>query len=129
FRMKEYLQELDGCVETALRRLEAEREHREFVALLHFLLENQEPRVELVHVLPGRGGSFSLLDGEGWAIDHHYLEGFVFDLAFGEVNLEDLLVSALVTLSPVRIVLHPPLEALDTAFLREVFAERLTGCD
>lgn len=129
FRLQGYREELSKCVEAAIRRFKAECEQQEFVALLRFLLENQEPRIELVHIFPKHGGSFSLLDGEGCTINHQYLEGFVFDLALdGEVNLEDLLVSALVTLSPVRIVLHPPSEMWDTAFLRDVFQERLVSC-
>lgn len=129
FRLKGYREELARSVEAAIRRYKAECEQREFVALLRFLLEHQEPRVDLVHIFPKPGGSFSLLDGEGCAINHQYLEGFVFDLAAdGEVNLEDLLISALVTLSPVRIVLHPPAPVWDTAFLREVFQERLVSC-
>lgn len=129
FRLKGYLGELERCADAAVRRFEAEREEREFVALLRFLLDSQEPRIDLVHVLPKRGGSFSLCDREGFLIHHDHLEGFVFDLAYGgEVNLTDLLVSALVTLSPLRIVLHPSCEPWETAFLREVFRERLVDC-
>lgn len=130
FRLKGYRNELELCAEDALRTFEAEREQREFVALLRFLLENQEPRIDLVHVIPRRGGSFSLRDGDGFLVNHDHLEGFVFDLAHGgDVNPGDLLVSALVTLSPLRIVLHPPPEPWDEAFLREVFRERLIDCE
>ena len=130
FRLKGYVKELDLCAEAAVRKFEAEREQREFVALLRFLLENQEPRIDLVHVFPRRGGSFSLRDREGFLVNQDYLESFVFDLAQdGDVTPADLLVSALITLSPVRIVLHPPCEPpWDVAFLREVFRERLVDC-
>jgi len=40
------------------------------------------------------------------AIKNDYMEGFVVELVDNEINYEDLLISALITIAPKNIVLH-----------------------
>lgn len=106
FRLKNYMQELEDVVERAVDDFLMEREYKEFIRLLRYFVDVQEPKVDFVHVLPLANGSFQLLDKNHKALRGEYLESFVLELAEGEVNYDDLLISALITIAPQKMCFH-----------------------
>lgn len=132
FRLKEYFRELVETIDRAVEAFMADREYREFVRLLRYFVELQEPRLPEVHVVLRPDGLYRLLDQENRVVENDYLEGPVVKMVQHEINHDDLLLSALITLAPTRIVLHlePRLRVSET--IRSVFAERVevcAGCD
>lgn len=132
FRLKDYLQELYSVADKAVDDYMLEKEYKEFIKLLKYFVEIQEPRVELVHVLLQSSGSFRLLDGNHKNISSDYLDGFIIDSGDPEINYEDLLVSALITIAPSSIVMHFPagrhgMKSTDT--IKSVFGDRVTFCE
>jgi len=132
FRLKDYLQDLYGVVDRAVDDYMMEKEYKEFIRLLKYFVKIQEPRQELVHVLLKHSGSFKLLDGNEKNISNEYLDGFIIESEEPEINYEDLLVSALITIAPTAIVLHfqanhQTIKATDT--IKSVFGERVTYCE
>ncbi|OPX90548.1 MAG: YtxC-like family protein [Pelotomaculum sp. PtaB.Bin104] len=135
FRLKEYLGELKEAAEKAVDDFLMEREYKEFIQLLKYFVETQEPRLGVVHVLNSSNGDYCLFDDQLRPVKSDQVGGFFVDLIEGEINCEDLLVSALVTIAPREVVLHYCNEHIPAATLstiRSVFGERLkecTGCD
>lgn len=132
FRLQDYVEELEDAVDRAVDEFLMEREYREFVRLLKYFVDVQEPRIDHVHVLIRPGGSFRLVDDQGLAIRSEYLEEFVVEMVESEVNYDDLLISALITLAPRRITVHGMTEVLEDESLETitaVFAERVTLCE
>lgn len=132
FRLQDYTEELEDAVDRAVDDFLMEREYREFVRLLKYFVDVQEPRVDRVHVLIKAEGSFRLVDEAGNAIKSEYLEEFVVEMVESEINYEDLLVSALITLAPRQITLHRPQagewdESVET--IKAVFGDRVLLCD
>lgn len=133
FRMRDYMEELEDAVDRAVDDFLMEREYREFVRLLKYFVDVQEPRVDNVHVVIRPGGTFRLLDDEGSAMRSEYLEEFVVEMVESEVNYEDLLISALITLAPRRVTIHGNhrspewSESLET--IKNVFVDRVDLCD
>lgn len=128
FRLKEYFNRLREVVEQALESFLAEKEYREFIRLLRYFVENQEPRVVEVHVVIYTQDLFRLLDDEGKPLEPEYLQGILGDLAENELNYEDLLLSALITLSPKRLIIHQPGQMEVTKTIEDVFRERVVFC-
>lgn len=131
FRLRDYLEELEDAVDRAVDDFLTEREEREFVRLLRYFLDVQEPRVDEVHVRMRPGGSFSLVDPQGHTLRSEVLEQFVVEMVESEVSYEDLLISALITLAPRRVVIHgsvPPVWEGGVATIRGVFGDRLRDC-
>jgi len=131
FRLKEYLQELQESVDRAVDDFMMEREYKEFIRLLKYFVEIQEPRVDKVHVSLNNAGMFKLLDGNNNPINNDYLEGFTVDLAENEINYEDLLISALITIAPKEIVLHfreAGKFSSVVSTIKSVFGVRATSC-
>jgi hypothetical protein len=76
-------------------------------------------------------GSFLLYDGQHRAVNSSYLEGFIVDLIESEINYEDLLISALITIAPREIIFHTgktegPQNTLET--IKNIFSDRVTLC-
>lgn len=131
FRLRDYLEELEDAVDRAVDDFLMEREHKEFIRLLQYFVDAQEPRVAEVHVLIAPGGSFRLVDAEGNSLQSELLEDFVAEVAESEISHEDLLISALITLAPTRLVLHgpvPPAWEDGVGIVKGVFQERVAQC-
>jgi putative sporulation protein YtxC len=131
FRLRDYVEELEDAVDRAVDDFLMEREYREFVRLLKYFVDVQEPRIDHVHVLIRPGGSFRLVDDEGIAIKSEYLEEFVVEMVDSEVNYEDLLISAMITLAPRSLTVHLDMtgyldESIET--IKGVFGERVALC-
>lgn len=129
FRMKEYVQYLSGVLEKAVDGFLLDREYQEFIRLLRYFVDLQQPLLEEVHVVVRPSGLFRLLDPDRRIISNEYLEGEVTQLAEGALDYEDLLISALITIAPRKIILHfrDHPRAVDT--LRNVFQGRVLICE
>ncbi len=134
FRLGAYVGHLETAVEKAVDEYVLQKEYREFILLLRHFLNAQEPRIERVHVLVSPDGGFRLLDDAGTAISERYLEQCLSEAGQKDINRDDLLISALITIAPKRLKLHslPGMDNDGLRTLRAVFSDRLTicrGCD
>lgn len=132
FRLKEYISELKTAIDSAVDDFLIEREYGEFIQLLRYFVEIQEPRIEMVHVVVKKNGLFGLYDKDKERINNNNIQDFAMDLMENEINYEDLLISALISLSPRKIVFHYneincPKNTLTT--LKDVFVERVEVCN
>lgn len=131
FRLRDYVEEVEDAVDRAVDDFLMEREYREFIRLLKYFVDVQEPRMDQVHVLIRPGGAFKLVDESGTAIQSEYLEEFVVEMVEGDVNYDDLLISALITLAPQQVTLHVRHdgewdESIET--IKGVFGDRVSIC-
>ena len=130
FRLKDYIGELRDAADRAVDEFLMEREYREFIQLLKYFVEVQEPRMDVVHVLIA-GSLFKLFDGRMQPVKSEYLEGFIVNMVGSEINYEDLLISALITIAPKQVTLHYKNReghsvTLDT--IKNVFEGRVNEC-
>lgn len=130
FRLGGYIRQLQAALDRAVEEALLDREHREFIALLKHFVARQDPRIELIHVLFGEHGQFSLLDHQG----HQVTESdaaVIEQLGLLDIEVSDVVISALVAIAPRRVLIHEPphfnLPDL-TETLRHVFPNRLYVC-
>lgn len=132
FRLQDYLEDLNQVIEQAVDEMLLEKEYQEFIMLLKYFVDIQEPRLEKVHVLLLPSGSFQLFDDNNKSINNHCLDGCIVEMIDNEINYEDLLISALITIAPREIVVHVPESAKVFNILKTlqgVFMERLVICN
>lgn len=135
FRLKEYITELQAAVDKAVDDFMMDREYKEFIRLLKYFVDIQEPKMEKVHVMFSGNSVFKILDDEDNPISSDYLESYVMELVDNEINYEDLLISALITIAPNNLVLHlednhsskNTINTIKSVFGSKV--EECTGCD
>lgn len=131
FRLRDYLETLEDAIDQAIDDYLLEKEYREFVRLLRYFVDAQEPRMERANVLYLQDGQFRLFDEHGQELENRVLRQFVMETLDTDITYEDLLISALITLAPRQVVIHdrygrPDRESLET--VAEVFADRLVFC-
>lgn len=130
FRLKDYRDSLAQVVDKAVDELMLDLEYQEFIRVLRYFINVQEPQVEETHVVIYGASSFRLLDAKGQSIDNQYLDSF--DAQYSdEINYQDLLITALIAVSPHHVVLHNPLlkgpnELIRT--IKSIFEDRVMFC-
>ncbi len=130
FRLKEYYSELQAAITVAVDEFVMEKEYLEFIRLLRYFVDIQEPKIETLHVLVKPSGGFQLYDQDNNMVNNDYLDGFVADLVDNEITYEDLLISALITIAPRFVVLHVTAkrESETIRTIRNVFGDRVSNC-
>jgi len=128
FRAKYYWQFLCETVDAAVDAYLIDREYQEFIKLLRYFVELQEPKIEMVNVIIDKPNKFEILDYQGKTIETNYLEGIILEIGHNELDFEDLLISALITIAPARIVLHAcPNHHIQQTIL-SIFGSRVHTC-
>lgn len=131
FRLKDYQNELEEIVNSAVDEFMLEKEYNEFVRLLKYFVDIQEARVEKVKIFFRNSGRFTLLDGYDKPLNHECLEGLMADMLESDINYDDLLISALITLAPREVEIHLEKEVKEgdtIRTIRNVFGRRVSQC-
>ncbi len=135
FRLNSYIKELSDTIERAIEVFIAEREYNEFIKLLKYFVDIQECKVDILHLIPTAEGKYLLLDGSKKKINGELFEEIRADIAEGDINYDDLLISTLITISPRKIYMHN-LDSFNNKELvktiTNVFNDRICvchGCD
>ncbi|PKM86321.1 MAG: putative sporulation protein YtxC [Firmicutes bacterium HGW-Firmicutes-12] len=131
FRLKDYQDELEEIVNSAVDEFMLEKEYMEFIRLLKYFVDIQEPRIDKVKIIFKKEDGFMLLDSEFQPLKHECLEGLMLDLQENEINYDDLLISALITMAPREVELHleegvKPGDTINT--INSVFGSRVSKC-
>ncbi|MBT9176652.1 MAG: hypothetical protein DDT20_00973 [Firmicutes bacterium] len=133
FRMQHRLPELVETVSEAVDEFLVAKEYTEFIRLLRYFVDIQQPKLPLVHLVLTSEGRYSVCGADGESVKHESFERFSREEECeSDVTYEDLLISALITLSPARLILHAKClqggrELKDT--IRNIFEGRLIECD
>ena len=132
FRLKGIKSELEEVLDDAVEEFLLEKEYDDFIGLLKYFVDTQEPRIARVHVTFEPSGGFNLYNDKFRAVDSEYLEDFILDLMDNDLSYEDLLLSALITIAPEEVVLHLPGSSFDKSTtvttIQNVFENRVTLC-
>lgn len=131
FRLKGYINQLGQAVDSAIEELLMEREYQDFIRLLQYFVEIQEPRASQVHVVLRPTGTFQIYDSRGEPVENEYQDSFLLDVVDTDLNYEDLLISALITIAPQQITIHQAeLERASVSIetIQKVFDGRVLVC-
>lgn len=131
FRLKYYVDDLKDAVESGVEDYLMEKEYNEFIRLLQYFVDIQEPKIQTMHILIDENHRYSLLDTNYNYIQNEYLEELATEFLDGEIKYEDLLISSLITIAPTKIYIHhmedaPNQEIMDT--IQKVFSDRVVIC-
>lgn len=129
FRLQTYEQELREMAEYAVDEFMLDQQYEEFVSLLKYFVYFQEPKMPLVHVIHKGEEDFLLLDGNLRPIERPRDDGLVMERLDQEMEIEDMVVSTLIAVSPARMIIHtrqPELPVIVT--LAHIFDNRAEVC-
>jgi len=103
FRLEEYKNELRTLCHDAAEELYAMREYDEFMNMLRFFISVQAPKEPLVHLVK-EDGIMHIQNKRHKDITYRYCENALF--RDEDFTREDVILSALITISPRKIVIH-----------------------
>ncbi|MCF6092990.1 putative sporulation protein YtxC [Microaerobacter geothermalis] len=106
FRLKEYYEDLVRVVEHSIDEYILEREYQEFIQLLRYFVSIQESKTPIVHVVHLKDRLFLLYDGNFHPIHVKELDECLTDLLDHNMNMDDLIITTLITLAPEQMVIH-----------------------
>lgn len=96
-----------------------EQEEKDFIKMLRYFVKIQDPRIDTVMINLLDGFKFELLEPNGNKINLSQL-GYISEIE--NIDINDLLFSSLVTLSPTKIILKQNSKnQLDLTPLRQIF--------
>lgn len=128
FRLKEYRAQMMDAIDKAVDDLMMELEYQEFIRVLRYFVDVQQPKIEEVHVMINNNGKFKILDAAGKVIHNRFIESAEAE----DMSYQDLLISSLITLAPYTVMLHlaNPLMSEDIIeTIKSVFDGRVIVCD
>lgn len=131
FRLKEFSSSLKEIIDRTVEDFVVEREYSEFIKLLKYFLEIQESKYDLINIIVNSDGDYLLKDKDLKDISKEVFEDFSNDTIKGEIDKHDMLVSAIITSAPKKIIIHgvensKSVETIDT--LKSIFGENLVFC-
>lgn len=129
FRLRSYLEELNDIVEYAIDEFLMEKQYQEFISLLKYFVYIQEAKIPVAHLMHRGGHEFTLLNESMQPIDTDQYENFTVELLDKEINFEDMIVSALITVSPQKVYIHtrePEMQVIKT--ILNIFENRSLLC-
>ncbi|CAM3119895.1 putative sporulation protein YtxC [Paenibacillus sediminis] len=128
FRLQNYEAELHEMVQYAIDEFLLDKQYEEFIGLLKYFVYFQESRMPLVHVMHKQNQEFVLLNEQMNPIEVTS-EGVVVEMLDQEMELEDMIVSSLISISPAKIIIHtcePDIQIIST--IRQIFESRAHIC-
>ena len=134
FRIKEFGLFMDLVVDRSIDEFTLEKEYKEFIKILQYFVDVQEPKYNLINLI-FEGSDYKLLDEQDNIIDKDFFSEIVNEIDSNGISKEDLLISTLIVLAPKKIILH--LDELNqkedlVKIISNVFQDRsyfCFGCD
>ena len=132
FRIKEFTKYLEYILDEAVEKFLVEKEYDEFIKLLKFFVNIQEPKENIVHVICLPNKHYSLLNEEREEITNENIIEYIKESVDGEMNFDDFLISSLITLAPKKIVFHKKERVTNMELLKtitNVFENKIEFCN
>ncbi|WP_171056357.1 putative sporulation protein YtxC [Paenibacillus sinopodophylli] len=130
FRLEAYRKELAEVVEYALDEYVLDKQYQEFISLLKYFVFLQDTKLPMVHLLHKGGHDFMLYDGVFQPLDPNPpTDRIVAEMLETEMNIEDMVISSLIAVSPKHITIHtrqPDMQVIRT--IETIFDQRVTVC-
>lgn len=131
FRLKEMNSELASIIDSVIEEYILEKEYSEFIKLLKYFVEIQESRYDLINIIINEKGEYQIKDENQNNITKEFFEDFDMDNIKGEINKHDMLISALITSAPKKIIIHCAEnaqceETMET--IKSIFLDKINFC-
>ena len=131
FRMRKLRSDIEKIIDKVVGSYMIEKEYREFVRLLKYFVDIQECKIEEVNIIIEAVNKYIVMDGKGNNLYEEFLKELSGPKSDDEFNMEDILISGLITSAPRKIVIHNIDNATNKEFLdtiNNVFGERVDYC-
>ncbi|WP_425448178.1 sporulation protein YtxC [Dethiothermospora halolimnae] len=129
FRLKFLIDIIDETLDKNIEDFIMEREYREFIKVLQYFVDIQEPKLNTVNVII-KENKYLLYDDDNKKINNDFLEEVADEIVDETMSYDDLLISSLITIAPRNIVIHiidrKNIKVVDV--IKSIFVNKTTIC-
>ncbi len=128
FRMKTMINTIEDIVDKIVERYMVEKEYNEFIKLLKYFVEIQECKIEEIDLKILNNGLYEIKNSSGEDVFKDFLKEISDNTEDGAVNVEDIIISGLITNAPKKIRIFNEVKCKNKEFLntiKSVFGERV----
>jgi len=129
FRMKKLRGDIESIIDKVVERYMVEKEYKEFVKLLKYFVEIQECKIEEINIIIEENNNYIIKNGEGKDLYYDFLKEITEEQGRLELNMEDVLISGLITSAPKKIIIYGKENCTNKEFLdtiENVFGNKVT---
>ena len=125
--------EFEGIIDKVVEKFIVEKEYEEFIRLLKYFVDIQDSKIDEINIYIKPLGVYNITDSKGKDIYNTMLKELSdSDLNIVNANIEDVLISGLITNAPRRIIIHGEEYCKSKEFIGtiiNVFGDRVSFCE
>jgi len=132
FRMRKLRSDIERIIDKVVERYMVEREYKEFVKLLKYFVEIQECKIEEINIIIEENNNYIVKNGKGKDLYHDFINEIMQEQGNVDLNMEDILISGLITSAPKNINIYGKENCTNKEFLdtiENVFGNRVFFCE
>ncbi|MDU1507057.1 MAG: putative sporulation protein YtxC [Clostridium butyricum] len=132
FRLRMLREDIEKIVDKVVEKYMVEKEYEEFVRLLKYFVDIQECKIKKIIISIEAGSHYIIKDEYGKDLYKDFLKELTGDENDFDINIEDILISGLITSSPKNIIIYGKRNCNNKEFLetiKNVFGDRVTCFD
>ena len=131
FRMKMLRRDIEKIIDKVIEVYMVEKEYKEFVKLLKYFVEIQECKIEEINIIIEENNNYTVQNREGKNLYYDFLKEITAEQGAIELNIEDILISGLITNAPKNIIVYGKENCTNKEFLdtiENVFEDKVVFC-
>lgn len=128
FRMKFLTRYIEDIIDKVIEKYMVEKEYNEFIKLLKYFVDIQECKIDEVNLIIQSNGGYEIKDSTGEDMFKEFLKEMSDNPQNKSVNIEDIIISGLITNAPRKIRIFNEISCNNKEFLKtikSVFGERV----
>lgn len=129
FRMRKLRGDIEKIIDKVVERYMIEKEYKEFVKLLKYFVEIQECKIDEINIIIEENNNYIIKNREGKDLYYDFLKEIKEEQGRIELNMEDILISGLITSAPKNIIIYGKENCNNKEFLNtieNVFGDKVT---
>ncbi|MBE6063673.1 MAG: putative sporulation protein YtxC [Clostridium butyricum] len=106
FRMRKLREDIEKVIDKVVEKYMVDKEYEEFVKLLKYFVDIQECKIEEINIYIDERNNYVIQDGFGKDLYKEFVIQLAGDVNNLNINIEDILISGLITSSPKNITIY-----------------------
>lgn len=130
FRLNFLMEIIENTVEKVVEDLIIEKEFDEFINILKYFVDIQSPKIQTVNIIFMKNKKYLLYDEDMKIINNDFLKEIAKEMDENEMGYDDLLISSLITIAPMKLILHIQDRKDDDIIkiIQSIFDEKVEVC-
>lgn len=129
FRMRNLRSDIEKIIDKVVERYMVEKEYKEFIKLLKYFVELQDCKIEEINIIIENNSNYLVKDKNGKDLYYDFFNEIASEQGKLDLNMEDILISGLITNAPRNINIYGKENCTNKEFLdtiENVFENRVT---